>query len=137
VIYASNRNYSIAYNWKIKFNETGKIPAFCNVFPELNHNEMTGFDIRDKLSENFHFIFLHDSADYERIQKRMYVTAEQLKERGFSVEHIDVQGISPLSKIFSSLVFADWASLYVAKQYGREPEDVPMIEELKKRLVEK
>ena len=45
VIYASTRNLPIAYNWKIKCNETGKIPAFYNVFPELNHNEMTGFDL--------------------------------------------------------------------------------------------
>ena len=41
VIYASQANEAVAYNWKIKFNETGKIPAFYNVFPELNHNEMT------------------------------------------------------------------------------------------------
>src|SRR3989344_4288396 len=43
VIYSSQRNSAIAYNWKIKFNETGKIPAFYNILPELNHNEMTGF----------------------------------------------------------------------------------------------
>ena len=43
VIYSSTRNMPIAYNWKIKFNETGKIPAFYNVFPELNHNEMAAY----------------------------------------------------------------------------------------------
>ncbi len=43
VIYSSTRNAAVAYNWKIKLNETGKIPAFYNIFPELNHNEMTGF----------------------------------------------------------------------------------------------
>src|SRR3989344_9035331 len=47
VIYASARNEAIAYNWKIKFNETGKIPAFYNVIPELNHNEMTRFDVKE------------------------------------------------------------------------------------------
>ncbi|OGY60576.1 MAG: hypothetical protein A3I33_01645, partial [Candidatus Colwellbacteria bacterium RIFCSPLOWO2_02_FULL_45_11] len=45
VIYSSRRNQTLAYNWKIKFNETGKIPAFYNTLPELNHNEMTGFDV--------------------------------------------------------------------------------------------
>src|SRR3989338_8873481 len=45
VVYTSLANLPIAYNWKIKLNETGKIPAFYNVLPELNHNEMTGFDI--------------------------------------------------------------------------------------------
>ncbi|MBI2506739.1 MAG: hypothetical protein HYW00_01200, partial [Candidatus Colwellbacteria bacterium] len=45
IIYSSRRNIALAYNWKIKFNETGKAPAFYNTFPELNHNEMTGFDV--------------------------------------------------------------------------------------------
>ena len=61
VVYSSLKNEAIAYNWKIKFNETGKIPAFYNTFSELNHNEMTGFDVIDttrSLSENNHFILL-------------------------------------------------------------------------------
>src|SRR3989344_4156340 len=55
VIYSSNKNFALARIWKIKFNETGKVPAFANYFPELNHNEMTGFDTRPntrELSEN-------------------------------------------------------------------------------------
>ena len=58
VIYSSFRNQAVAYNWKIKFNETGKIPAFYNTLPELNHNEMTGFDVQEAsrhLSERFSF----------------------------------------------------------------------------------
>ena len=57
VIYSSTSNQPIAYNWKIKFNETGKVPAFYNILPELNHNEMTGFDVKPntkKLSKIFH-----------------------------------------------------------------------------------
>ncbi len=46
IVYASEENFALANNWKIKFNETGKIPAFCNYLPELNHNEMTGFDVK-------------------------------------------------------------------------------------------
>src|SRR3989338_2015553 len=45
IIYSSGRNLAVTYNWKIKFNETGKVPAFYNILPELNHNEMTGFDV--------------------------------------------------------------------------------------------
>ena len=59
LVYASRRNQALVYNWKIKFNETGKIPAFYNTFPELNHNEMTGFDVSDStedLSKKFHTI---------------------------------------------------------------------------------
>ena len=73
VIYSSDRNISLAYNWKIKLNETGKIPAFYNVFPELNHNEMNGFDPVDqtkKLSRPFYFIFLQDDYDHTKVINR-------------------------------------------------------------------
>ena len=56
IIYSSAKNQALAQNWKIRFNETTKIPAFYNVFSELNHNEMTGFDIIEstkKLSQNY------------------------------------------------------------------------------------
>ncbi|MBI1971610.1 MAG: bifunctional phosphoglucose/phosphomannose isomerase [Candidatus Wildermuthbacteria bacterium] len=137
VAYASNRNYCIAYIWKITFNETAKIPSFYNVFPELNHNEMTGFDVKPAtkgLSNKFHFVFLRDSEDEQRIQKRMEVLKRLYEERGLGVEIIDLQGSSRMERIFSSLLLADWAAYHTAKLYGVEPEQVPMVEDFKKLI---
>jgi glucose/mannose-6-phosphate isomerase len=137
VIYASTRNRAIAYNWKIKFNETSKIPAFYNVVPELNHNEMTGFDVKTKtlpLSRNFHFIFLKDADDDRRIIKRMNVLEKLYRDRGFKTEIILLQGKTELNKIFNALNLADWTAYYSAKMYGVEPEQVPMVEEFKKLI---
>ncbi|MBI4991946.1 MAG: hypothetical protein HZB99_01895 [Candidatus Harrisonbacteria bacterium] len=137
VIYSSQKNFPIAYNWKIKFNETGKIPAFINNFPELNHNEMTGFDTQDTtrdLSKNFFFLFLKDSSDNLKILKRMNVTERLYRERGFPVEVIILNGKTPFQKIFSSLIFADWTAYYIATEYKVEAEQVPMVEEFKKLI---
>ena len=139
VIYSSNNNSSIIYNWKIKLNETGKIPAFHNVFPELNHNEMTGFDIKDstrELSSKFHFIILKDEKDNPEIFKRMAVLKKLLKDRNLQVEEIELTGKDTWHKIFSSLVLADWTAYYTALEYGLEPEQVPMVEEFKKLILE-
>ena len=137
VVYASQRNYSLAYNWKIKFNETGKIPAFYNVFSELNHNEMTGFDAIEStkpLSEKFHFIFLQDSHDHPQIQKRMDITKQLYLQRGLQVEVMPSEGKSALEEMFSSLMVADWTAYYLALYYGTEPAEVPMVEEFKKLI---
>jgi glucose/mannose-6-phosphate isomerase len=137
IIYASTRNAALAYNWKIKFNETSKIPAFCNVVPELNHNEMTGFDVKTKtlaLSRNFHFIFLKDAGDGRNIIKRMNVLEKLYRDRGFKTEIILLQGKTELNKIFNALNLADWTAYYSAKMYGVEPEQVPMVEEFKKLI---
>jgi len=139
VIYSSNNNSSIIYNWKIKLNETGKIPAFHNVFPELNHNEMTGFDIKDstrELSSKFYFIILKDEKDNPEILKRMTVLEKLFKDRNFQVEEIELMGKDTWHKIFSSLILADWTAYYTALEYGLEPEQVPMVEEFKKLILE-
>ncbi len=136
-IYSSSRNLAIAKIWKIKFNETGKIPAFYNVFPELNHNEMTGFDIKPNtkvLSKSFCCILLRDNDDDKRIQKRMDVLRSLYKKRGLLVVEIQMETLPRLAKIFSTIVLGDWAAYYTARQYGGEPEQVPMVEQFKKLI---
>lgn len=137
IVYASNHNYAIAYNWKIKLNETGKIPAFYNVFPEVNHNEMTGFAGSEEtkpLNDKFYFLFLRDEEDHSRIKRRMEVMAEQLQARKFPVKTIVTEGATKLQKIFTSLVIADWTAYHTALLYNNESEQVPMVEEFKKLL---
>ncbi len=136
IIYASEKNIAIAEIWKIKFNETAKIPAFFNIFPELNHNEMTSFDYTPEnreLSENFFFIFIKDGDDHPRIQKRMEITAKMLKDRKLSINEHQIQESRPVA-IFNSLLLADWTALNIARLYNAEPEQVPMVEKFKKLL---
>jgi glucose/mannose-6-phosphate isomerase len=139
VIYSSEKNKAIAYIWKIKFNETSKIPAFYNVFPELNHNEMTGFDVKEttkNLSQNFIFLLLFDEEDHPKIQKRMTILKNLYEGRNLKVEVLKLEDQNKFNKIFSSLVLADWTSYYLAKEYKVEPEEVPMVEEFKKLMEE-
>ncbi|MBI3956408.1 MAG: hypothetical protein HY340_00250 [Candidatus Kerfeldbacteria bacterium] len=137
VIYASTRNRAIAYNWKIKLNETGKIPAFMNVVPELNHNEMTGFDTTlstQELSARFHVIILKDAADDPRVSARMDVLAKLYNDRRLAVTVLELAGRTPFEKIFASLLTADWCALAIAEHYGVEATEVPMVEEFKKQM---
>jgi glucose/mannose-6-phosphate isomerase len=137
VIYSSRSNTSLAYNWKIKFNETAKIPAFYNVFSELNHNEMTGFDTipsTKELSKNFHFIFLEDNDDHPQIKKRMAVCKKLYEDRGFGVANLSFVGATFWERILNSILLADWAALHLSSMYGTEPEQVPMVEEFKKLI---
>jgi glucose/mannose-6-phosphate isomerase len=137
IIYSSRQNKAVAYVWKIKLNETGKIPAFYNIFPELNHNEMTGYDVIPKtraLSKNIHFLFLRDKNDDRRIQKRMDITKKLYEQRGLKVTESWVEGKSVWEKIFQSLLVADWTAYCLSQYYGTEPEQVPLVEEFKKRM---
>lgn len=137
VIYASERNRAVAQNWKIRLNETGKVPAFWNTLPEMNHNEMTGFDIvptTKTLSEHLAAVFLSDDEDHPKVRRRMAVTDALYRARGLKTATIPMTGARPFEKILSSVLIADWTAYHTARIYGTESEQVPMVEEFKKKI---
>lgn len=134
VIYTSTINGPIGYNWKTRFNETGKIPCFYNTVPELNHNEMVGFDREGeskKLSDNFYFIFIKDKNDHKRNSLRMDILKDIYQEKGLPVEIIELKGENIWEKIFSSLLLADWAAYYTAQIYKLEAQETEIITRFK------
>lgn len=137
LIYSSGTNTGLARYWKISFNETVKLPAFYNFLPELNHNEMVGFDSKifdGKLNHKFAFIFLNDSDDELQIQKRMAATQKIFEDRGFTVLKAGVTGPSLWHKYFANILTAMWTSNFLAQYYGVDSEDISMIENFKKSL---
>lgn len=133
VIYSSSKNLGISYNWKIKLNETGKIPAFYNVIPEANHNEINAFEIKE-YAEKFYFILLEDELDFAQNQKRMKVLEELYTKKGIKIKTIKLEKEDSFLKIFNSLILADWTAYYSAKIHNLDPEQVSMVEELKKLI---
>lgn len=135
LIYASATNKAIAFNWKIKINETAKTPAFFNVFSEMNHNELAGFARNERGPKtSFKALFVKDDRDLPRIQKRMEVVAPLLDENGIPTVETALSGDSALERALVSLVTADWTGYYLAKAYGTNPDDNPVVEEFKKRI---
>ncbi len=137
VTYSTQRNYITASIWKINFNETTKIPAFCNFFPELNHNEMTGFDVTlstKELSGKMVFLILKDKEDFSKNRRRAEVLKDILKKRDFEVLEIENESESREEFIFSSILLSSWTSYYLSKIYQTDPDGVPMVEEFKKMI---
>lgn len=142
VVYSSVRNKALVYYWKITLNETGKVSAFYNVFPELNHNEMQGYDMssvgrdtRSRVSTRlFHFILLEDVSDHPRVQRRTKVMKQMFLKRKLTVETIPLKGATLFEKVFNTVFLAAWAAYYVALRNRQDPEKVLLIEEFKKHL---
>lgn len=131
IIYASEKFRSLAMIWKIKINENSKVPAFCNYFPELNHNEFVGFT---NPQAKFHIIMLQDSDDHPRDLLRYDATAKALQKKGIESEIIVMKGENILEKLFSTISLCDWVSYYLALEYEQDPTPVNMVEDFKKAL---
>jgi len=136
LIYSSKDWRTLSYIWKIKFNENSKIPAFFNVFPELNHNEMTGIgEYKTKsIREKFALIILKEEKESSRILRRIKILSQIFKEKGIKTVFIDIKGRSIFEKIFSNILLSDWTSYYMAINQKIDPTPVILVEDLKKKM---
>tara|TARA_Y100000310_G_C20658222_1_gene803165 strand:+ start:630 stop:1598 length:969 start_codon:yes stop_codon:yes gene_type:complete len=132
IIYASESLGAIAFRWKTQINENAKMPAFYNVFSEMNHNEIAGYKSMDM---KFAAVIIRDKQDNERIKKRMDICRE-IMEGHVTVEEIETQGESLLARMFSTIYLADFVSYYLALWNRVDPSPVEIIEDMKEKLVE-
>jgi glucose/mannose-6-phosphate isomerase len=133
IVYISQNYKALAYIWKIKFNENSKTLAFWNYFPELNHNEMVGYT-NERFKDKFFTIILRADDDHPRNIKRMFLMDKIAKEQGYDAVTIDILGNKLYSKVFTSILLADWTSYYLALEYGLDPSPVHLVEKFKKLL---
>ncbi|MDO4539581.1 MAG: bifunctional phosphoglucose/phosphomannose isomerase [Syntrophomonadaceae bacterium] len=125
---------AVARRWKAQFNENAKIPAWHNTLPELDHNEIMGFDLPEEILQRIVLILLRDPDDPPRLQKRMDITRALVESRIHSVVEVPARGHDPLSRLFSLIYLGDYASYYLAKGYGLDPVVIPRIDALKSAM---
>jgi len=131
VVYTSDFFRPLAMIWKIALNENAKTPAFYNVYPELNHNEMVGYTLPQS---QFHVLTLTSKQNHSQTQKRMLITAELLKEKGVETTFIEMPDGHIFYTIFYTLILGLWISYYLALEYNQDPTPVLMVEKLKSLL---
>ncbi|MCX6709476.1 MAG: bifunctional phosphoglucose/phosphomannose isomerase [Candidatus Woesearchaeota archaeon] len=133
LIYTSQRFKPIGARWKSQFNENADIHAFCNVLPEMDHNEIMAFSNRD---ERFCPVFIGDENDFSRVNDAIRITKEMIAEKSASAELMLPSG-KYLVNAFSAMYTGDLASVIIAKKYGIDPSENLMISEYKRRMQER
>jgi len=134
IIYGSHRLTDVvARRWKTQINENAKAPAFCNAIPELQHNELMGWE-REPHRGIFVYTLLRDPDEHPQIKRRFELSRSSLEEQGSAVLEFSGEGEGFLSRLLSLSYLGDWVSFYLAILYSRDPTPVPLIDELKARL---
>jgi len=123
-----------ALRWKCQFNENSKTLALWNVFPELNHNETVGWGVEPELARSFQVVLLRDREEDPRITQRVAITVDLALHRAGGLHEVRSEGRGKLARLFSTILFGDLTSVYLAYLRGVDPTPVDVIEELKRRL---
>ncbi len=124
----------VAYRWRTQLNENGKILASHHVFPELNHNEIVGWDGPLSLLQQTWVVLLRDPAEVARMALQIETTKAFLQEKAAGITEVWAQGRSRLARMFSLLYTGDFTSYYLALLRGVDPTPVHAIDRLKERL---
>jgi len=134
IIYGYDFYRSVAMRFKQQFNENSKVPAKWDVFSELNHNEIVGWERAGDLSKSFSAIFLRDREEPKAIQSRIEITRELMDQEGVGLLEVQAQGKGRLARMLSTVLIGDFTSVYLAILRGVDPAPVKTVTYLKDTL---
>ncbi|MCB0283605.1 MAG: bifunctional phosphoglucose/phosphomannose isomerase [Calditrichaeota bacterium] len=135
VIYSSAPHLNtVSKRWQNQLHENSKSLAFSNVLPEMNHNEIVGWEMETELRSSMVAIFLENENVHRRIKERIELSKSIIKEHGAEVVDIYSSGGSNLEKVFSLIILGDWVSYYLAMLNRKDPHIIKNIDFLKEEL---
>jgi glucose/mannose-6-phosphate isomerase len=123
----------IAYRWKSQINENVKQPAFSHELPELDHNEIVGWEGAGELGR-FSAVFLADSDLHPRIQQRIELTRGLIASHAAATYRVESRGEHQTERLISLVLLGDLVSIYMAVLRGVDPSPIDVLDRLKGEL---
>jgi glucose/mannose-6-phosphate isomerase len=131
VIYAGPFYEGVAVRARQQFNENSKTLAICHVIPEMNHNELLGWEGGD---DRFAVLFLNSSDLDPRNAARFAFTKTFVSGKTSFVKEAFAKGSNRIERSLYLIHLVDWASFYIADLKQIDAVDITVIEALKKEL---
>ncbi|MBE0645863.1 MAG: bifunctional phosphoglucose/phosphomannose isomerase [Bacteroidetes bacterium] len=125
---------AVLMRWRCQIEENAKMLAYTNVFPEMNHNEIVGWEQNEDLLRRIAVVMLHDRDDLPQIRKRIAVTLDIIRPFAADIIEIYAEEEHPLARIFGLICLGDWVSFYLAMTSGVDPYPIVNIDRLKAAL---
>jgi len=131
---ASDVTSAVGYRLKCQFNENSKLHAFHNVIPELNHNEIIGWESFAEKQFQTKLITILDEEYLPQIKKRFEITTELAAKNGVEIVSLKSEEKEFKLRLLELIYLGDWISYYLAVLRGFDPTEIENINILKKRL---
>jgi len=136
VIAGAGLTTPIAHRWKTQINENAKQPAFWNELPELDHNEIVGWEGAGDVGR-FSAVYLDDSDAHPRLKERMDLTERLIAGNAAASFRLETRGQTAIERVISLVLLGDLVSIYLAALRGVDPGPVRVIDELKAALAKR
>jgi glucose/mannose-6-phosphate isomerase len=134
IIYCDERLKAMATRFQNQINENAKQMAHVNTFPEMNHNELLGWQFPESVLQHAQVVYLYSDHDHERAEKRMEVCRPVFEKHSNTIIDIVAEGASLLEQYYYLIHLTDWISYFLAKENGVDPDSREVVDYLKAEL---
>jgi len=135
IVYSGPLMAPAAHKWKICMTENAKNLSWDNQYPELNHNEFTGWSSHP-VQKPFAVVEIRSNLEHPRVQKRFVVTDRLLSGLRPKPQVVVPAGDTVAQQLFWTSMLGDFVSIYLAILNGVNPTPVDLVEKLKVALNE-
>ena len=138
IIYSDSSTMGIAaLRLKGQICENSKMLCYYNELPELNHNEIVGWENNPDLFDRLFVLWLIDKSDHYRVKFRSEITQSILDEKNVDQIIIKMNGDSFQERFLNMIHYGDWLSFWCAILHHTDPSPVKNIDRLKNELMKK
>lgn len=135
IIYsASDYTNAVGYRFKSQLNENSKLHAFHHEFPEMNHNEIIGWESHQQKQLHTKVIYLLDETYHSQIKKRFQIVSEFIKKSDVEIISLESKENDFKVRIMDLIFLVDWISFYLGVMRRFDPSEIEYINLLKDRL---
>lgn len=135
-IYGTDEYSGVVHRFKNQFNENAKMVVKYDCFPEMNHNEINGYE-RSDLTKNSHIILLRDKNERAEMKATIEIVKNILSDRVNSIHELWAVGDTKLAKIISFVFMASYITAKISETVGIKRERVLFVEKLKTEMKNK
>jgi len=130
-ILANAGNIGVAARMRQQLNENSKMLCWEAEVPEMNHNELVGWEGGN---DSYSCLFLRNESDNPRNQKRMDIIKEIIGAKTPHVFELWSKGSSNIERALYLVHFGDWVSYYLSEINQVDIMDIKSIDLLKSEL---
>ncbi|HPS57837.1 MAG TPA: bifunctional phosphoglucose/phosphomannose isomerase [Spirochaetota bacterium] len=135
VIYtASGLNDSVGRRFKGQLNENSKMHAWIAEYPEMNHNEIVGWETAGDGKDRYCVVNIVEASMNRRVSARFEIINNLLKEHKIDILKIEGKSGSFKTRLLECIYFCDWVSYYLAVINEKDPGEIDFIHYLKNKM---
>ncbi len=112
VIYTIDGFEGVAVRLRQQLNENSKMLCWHAVIPEMNHNELVGWE---NGTDQIYALFLRNASDFDRNQKRVEINKQIIEKHTKNVKEVWSKGNSSIEQAFYHIHLGDWISYYLSE----------------------